>query len=262
MVSQAPSVVPTPQSSSICSVEDVQGGTYYFAFFNACWKLQLFENGTLEGDFSDSTCTNHINNGTFQSSGIFSRFGSIDSANDVVNFIKGGQGYSGTFQFVRKPSSTTTSIDVKKINQEAKEFVIEVHVPTCIQPTMVPSSAPSTTICPIENFVGSSYYFTVKGFNGCWKARIAEDGKLKGDFSKPISCSKATFNSSGTFSIYQSIDTSTDKAIFRDGPLGWSGSLQFVRSPSSLGKELEGTIKSFDAQKKEYEVQIAVPSCV
>lgn len=261
--SPAPTNIPTPLSSSICTVEGVLGGTYYFPAVNACWRLQLYQTGTLEGDFTDPTCKNHTDNGTFQSGGIFSRFGSIDQTNDVINFIEGDFGYFGTFQFVRKPTSTTTSIEMKS-DGGTKEYEIQVNVPTCTAPSMLPSSAPitSTRICPIENFLGGTYFFTVKGIHGCFKANINVDGKLKADLDKVIEpCSRDTFNPTGTFSIFDKINQNTDKAVFRDGPLGWSGTLQFISSSSSSGKELEGTIKNMNQNEQEFEVQITVPSC-
>ena len=125
--SPAPSLIPT--KNLICSIEQVLGETYYFALNNACWKLELFENGILEFDGSDTTCSNP----TFTSSRVVSVYDSVNIDTNEVKYVSVSEGqYSGIVRF-RQSSTVTTGLEVKMLSLSGikKEFIAEIKTPSC-----------------------------------------------------------------------------------------------------------------------------------
>ena len=73
--SQLPSNFPTSSLCS-CSVNDALiEQTIYASAADAYWRIQVFFDGTLEGDLSDPECNN---TSAFNSEGILSYFGQVD----------------------------------------------------------------------------------------------------------------------------------------------------------------------------------------
>lgn len=123
----------------LCTVIDVLGQTLFIPGAGACWRVQLATGGTLEGDFSDTSCSK--DESIWQSTnGVFSHFKDVSLPDNTVVFIPGTNGYSGTFQFLEDLTVTKPSLEILNWNATAKGFVVQVEIPTCstgaICPTM------------------------------------------------------------------------------------------------------------------------------
>ena len=104
----------------------------------ACWRVQLAAGGTLEGDFTDASCSK--TESKWQSSnGVFSIFASISVLDETAVFIPGTNGFSGTFQFVEDPTVTQASLQMLSWDPTAKVFAIEVTIPTCSADAVCPT---------------------------------------------------------------------------------------------------------------------------
>ena len=136
----APTIIPSSSiTDNLCSVIDVLGQTLFIAGAGACWRVQLAPGGTLEGDFSDLSCSK--NESDWQSSnGVYSIFDSVSLSKNTAVFINGTNGFSGTFQFKSDSAVTQPMLEVLDWNQASKQFVLQVTIPTCsanaICPTM------------------------------------------------------------------------------------------------------------------------------
>lgn len=135
--SDSPSSNPT--IPYFCPIESVIGRTFFFTAVNQCWRLNLFENGTLEADSSDPTCSND----TFNSSGVFSVFESIDSEQNLAIFGVGPKGYSGTVEIKETQNIEKTNLKLINWKEETKEFVVHVVVPSCESEPSLTSISPS-----------------------------------------------------------------------------------------------------------------------
>ena len=129
-------------SGELCDVVDVLAQTLFLPGVpgaEACWRVQLATGGTLEGDFTDPSCSK--TESEWQSSnGVFSIFDSISASDKTVVFIPGTNGFSGTFQFVEDPTVTQASLQVLGWVPTAKEFAVEVTIPTCSADAICPTT--------------------------------------------------------------------------------------------------------------------------
>ena len=132
-----------PSLAPICNVMNVVGQTIFIPGAGipgaaACLKVQLAIGGTLEGDFSDSLCEK--NESDWQSSaGVFSIFKSIVLDENTAVFIKGQNGYSGTFRFKENSAMTQPFLEVLNFNGNEKEFEFQVTIPTCSADAICPT---------------------------------------------------------------------------------------------------------------------------
>ena len=139
--SHSPSSSPT--IPFFCPIESVIGRTFFFTAINNCWRLKLFEKGTLEADSPDPTCSND----TLNSSEVFSVFESIDTEQNVAIFGVGPKGYSGTVQIKETQNIEKTNLNVINWKKETKKFVAHVVVPSCmLEPSMSSSPSPQPSM--------------------------------------------------------------------------------------------------------------------
>ena len=117
---------------------DVFAQTLFLPGAGACWRVQLAAGGTLEGDFTDASCSK--TESEWQSTnGVFSIFASISVLDETAVFIPGTNGFSGTFQFVEDPTVTQASLQMLSWDPTAKVFAIEVTIPTCSADAVCPT---------------------------------------------------------------------------------------------------------------------------
>ena len=232
----------TPEIPS-CAIDDVVGQTHYFAADNACWKLQLFPGGTLEGDFTDPTCSKP----SYTSGGVFSLFDYVDKETNEIAFRDGPMKYSGTFKFSEASDVSEQGAEVLSWNRDEKEYELEIVIPSCKD---------VSTSCAIDDVVGQTHYFAAE--NACWKLQLFPGGTLEGDFTDPT-CSKPSYTSGGVFSLFDYVDKETNEIAFRDGPMKYSGTFKF--SEASDVSEQGAEVLSWNRDEKEYELEIVIPSC-
>ena len=136
---EVPTNVPTPPTNNLCNVMDVLGQTLFIPGAGACWRVQLATGGTLEGDFSDSLCSEDEADWS-STKGVFSIFDSVSLSANTAVFVVGTNGYSGTFQFKEDAAVIKPFLEVLGWKQDIKEFELQVTIPTCstgaICPTM------------------------------------------------------------------------------------------------------------------------------
>ena len=123
---------------SFCNVEDVLAQTLFLPGGGACWRVQLAAGGTLEGDFTDPSCSKDESKWR-STKGVFSIFDSISVSDKTAVFIPGNNGFSGTFQFVENPTFTQASLQLQSWDPTAKEFAVEVTIPTCSADAVCPT---------------------------------------------------------------------------------------------------------------------------
>ena len=258
IATEAPSITPSasPSSDPVCQ-DEILGRTFYSPAAGACWKIEVFTNGTLEGDFSDSSCSKDPND--FTPSGVFSIFDFMYE--NVAYFKDGAQEYSGTFEFKEDSSKTDLELTLKGWEPTAKEYDVELTLPTCTAPSSVPSSVPSNiptvdSSC-MDEIYGGTFYTPAVG--ACWQIEIFENGTLEGDFSdSTCSKDKAEFTSTdGIFSYFNY--TYGNVAYFVDGPNQYSGTFEFKEDTSVSDLELE--IQGWNPTALEYTLLVTVPSC-
>ena len=129
---------PTSQPSSaptinFCNVVDVLSQTLFLPGVpgaEACWRVQLTVGGTLEGDFTDPSCSKTESKWR-STGGVYSIFDSTRFSDMTAVFIPGTNGFSGTFQFVEDPTAIRASLQLLGGDPVAKEFAVEVTLPTC-----------------------------------------------------------------------------------------------------------------------------------
>ena len=120
----------SPSESPICRFDEVSDTTYYFVVngVNGCWRLELFERGTLEVDFTDPTSCSNV----FASTGmVYSEFDYVDGAKNTVVYKEGTKGYKGSFQFEESVAVTKTEATLLSWKPQKKEFEVKLTIPSC-----------------------------------------------------------------------------------------------------------------------------------
>lgn len=114
-------------SFSTCTESLAAKGTVYVPAFDACWKIELFEGGTLSADYSDPDCSSD----TFNGSPSLSIFEDVTAS--VASFTPGTLGWQGTIEFKEDPSTPAVTV-VPSINGKEKVFSLVIIYPTCKEP--------------------------------------------------------------------------------------------------------------------------------
>ena len=230
----SPSLSP---SSSVCRASEFQGSTISFEAFNACWKMDLVENGALVGDFSSDCLTNNFSNGQ-----VFSVFDSIDDVTDRIYFNDPNK-WSGYFTIYR--SSGVTGIEVSKTaaNPNTKEFDLELLSPNCLAPGS----------CFAEGFLGETLY--VAAFGACIEIQLKKDGILGMDASD-AGCSRKDSANQVVLSRFSGVE---GRNIYFKDSQNWSGTLLVKESSDVTGPEIKNP--NLDDSAKEFLVDLVVPSC-
>lgn len=246
-----------------CSIdESIYNRTFYIPAGGSCWRVQIFESGTLEADSSDPGCNSDV----FHSVGIYSNFNHSDG--NIAYFLKAGaNGYMGSFAF--EQDETVVDELEYKINDwiaSEKKFELTVTLPSCIEdpkfaPSMSPSASPSMipsktppSLCQIEDIYNRTLY--VSAASACWRVEVFDGGTLEADFSDPP-CKNSTFQSAGVFSTFAS--GSGNSAYFEKGDRRYFGKFSFEESASVSEQEFQ--LVSWNATAKEYDIIITFPNC-
>ena len=123
--SASPSVTP---SSSICSITSFTGSTYYFtviSFPGTCWKVDLFDGGTLEVDYSHESCSSS----GFSGGTVFGDYMGLDELENTVTFSDGKTHYN--FQIIQSGIGTSPGVDFKNMNTDTNTYEFDVLLPSC-----------------------------------------------------------------------------------------------------------------------------------
>ena len=160
----------------------------------------------------------------------------------LVYSIDGPKTNSGLFEFKESESLSEPSIAVTSWNPLTREYTIEVVLP-------------STVPCPINLVSGRTFYFLLAG--ACYRAQLYSDGTVERDGNDTV-CSSATFNSQGIFSLFGSLNQSSNQAVFDVGTLGYSGLLSFKESTSV--SELSAKLNAFNSAQQVFNVELTLPS--
>jgi hypothetical protein len=120
-----PTAAPSP-SSFVCRASEFQGSTISFEAFNACWKMDLTENGVLIGDFVYPECSrNNLSNGQ-----VYSLFDSYDDVTNRIHF-NDSNNWSGYFTIYRSSEVTDIEVSVSSVNPGTKQFALDLVSPNC-----------------------------------------------------------------------------------------------------------------------------------
>ena len=245
-----------PSESTTCNIHDILGQTIFVPVAGACWKVDIFVGGTLEADFTDSHCSkpDYMFSST---NGTFSLFDSINTFDHTVAFIGASQGFSGTMAFNESPNLVTPSLKTLNWTSNTKEYEVQVSLPTCTVASMVPSIVPMSLPCSIKTFLNRTLHLEAAG--GCWQVQLFDGGTLEADFNNNT-CSNSTFVSSGIFSLFNGSNEDVTKAIFIEGPMGFSGTFEFTQSSEVM--TAKSVIKGWNSSKKEFAVEVRVSNCI
>jgi hypothetical protein len=266
-----------PVESSSCPVNEVLGQTYYFKSFNACWKLELFEGGTLEADFTDPECENQI----FTPSGIFSQFDGIDESKNTALFVKGHEGFNGSIQFKKSSSILESTLKVLHYDEKReKNFAVELTVPSCGASSSSdstvnndPSLNDMTTeqsqnernllslYCDVTQMFssGKTHHFKIgEAGDACWKLELSNGGMFDVDWDGG-ECTDDNFSSSGrSHSYFSSIMTDENKLFYDGGYDAYSATFQFKQD---INTNIPYGIVSGTHDNGVFDVILNLPSC-
>ena len=104
---------------------NLEGSTIKFPFLNFCWQAELFENGTLAADFSDSDCSNS----NFTSAAVFSIFNS--TSNSHVSFVPGDQPWNGYLDLRTSSNVTQTNVGASEWVVSDYFFKLQIFLTSC-----------------------------------------------------------------------------------------------------------------------------------
>ena len=232
----SPSVAP---SSSVCPVSEFQGSIVSFEAFNACWKMELKENGELIGDFMYPEClTNDFSNGQ-----VFSVFNGFDTTNTRIQFSDDSPNWSGHFTISRSSGVTHIEVGQSEANTSTKEFVLDLLSPNCLAPGS----------CFAEDFIGEIFH--VAKFGACIEIQLFQGGILGMDTSDP-GCSRKDSAGQEILSNFSRVD---GRNIYFNVPNRWSGTLLLKESSDVAGPEIQNP--NVNESTKTFLVDLFVPSC-
>ena len=260
--SSAPSSIPT--IPYVCPIDIVEGRTFYFVAAKMCVRMQLFAGGKLEGDSTDNSCANPVFNPTQE----LSIFAGIDIVTNKAIFSPGAGGFSGTVEIKETPSITGTEFNLLDLTGQI--FSGQVVISSCAsEPSLVPSLTPSlapslapipSVPCSISDFVGETFFFSGvgSGVNLCFRVVIGAGGELVGNPNDPTCANIPGFVSQVQFSIFDSIDTINNLAIYTPGTQGFSGTITIRESPSAIQTEL---LLLGPPANQSFAAALIIPSC-
>ena len=131
----------------------------------------------------------------------------------------------------------------------------EAPQPYSPMPSMQPSDSP---ICLVNELFGATYYFVVTGIPACWRLQLTHGGTLEADFNDST-CSNNVFTSTGEYSLFDSVDQTSNVAVYKKGEKGYSGKFRFEESSNVTKTESE--VEDWNPASKEFAVKLTIPSC-
>ena len=224
--SRIPTVSPTiislfPSSSpneNYCDISAILGQTFYFPALNYCWRLQVFDGGTLKADTNDPSCDkiSRFTSGT----GPFSSFEFTSSSNKVT-YSK--VAYGGTIKF--EPDSVSApELEVIDIDEKAFTYDFVLKIPSC------------PPVCHFLSFSERTFQFSLVGL--CWQVNFGVNfgvnGGLFADFNTKNPCDGSQFQVLNQYSDFDSFQDSTGYVSFAESNISVSdspvsGRIQIVR---------------------------------
>ena len=263
--SQVPSMLPSgvPSFARFCTIEEVFGPVYHFIFDSMCWRVEMFENGKIEIDIFNPTCSNEVFNPTAEL-GVFEF---VDDNNNMAVFLNMQRGYRLTVRFKELLSIVNVEGEMKR-NIISSNYDIQLKLNSCTSmvemmpsqrpsavPTMLPSAIPSLspshvpTIfykdCPIKQVLGAAYRFRLNSI--CWRVEMFENGKIQLDIFDS-KCSKDIFTSMAEVGVFDSVNVDNNVALFVNEYDGYHLRVGFKES--SIVINAEGIMTGDDIQVK------------
>ena len=241
-----------------CQAEDVMGKVYYTATATSdgpiCIKFDLSIGGSIEADFGNFDC-----NDPFV---LDATYGTLSSTTgNVATYTPDAGGWSGQVTFKEAPVQyypSKTVLELSRIDFTPKTFEAVLYFDSCTAPSVSPTSAPTATpTCPIEEFVGKTYYAPLLPNRApCVKIDLFSGGTASIDPSN-VDCA-SPYNEVPA-NVYSTFDmTSDNKALF-DGT--FTGEVTIEESMTgSVG--IEAKLKSFDPSNTSWSLALVVNSCM
>jgi hypothetical protein len=111
-------------------VEEFAGRTVYIAVDSACWKIELFEGGTLSRDTSNPDCSNeeHVSNI------IMSKYQFSDKNSAYFSEGDSPIDWSGKIEFKEDPMLPSPDVKTISISNVTNTFEVLITFPTCTAP--------------------------------------------------------------------------------------------------------------------------------
>ena len=120
-------LAPSCVAPGSCSAEGFLGETFYVKGFNTCFEIQLVEGGILGMNPSDPNCFRKDSTGQV----VISKFSGVDGRNIYFNNDDDPNHWSGTLLLKESSDATGPEIQNPIVDGNAKEFLIDLFVPTC-----------------------------------------------------------------------------------------------------------------------------------
>ena len=120
-------LAPSCVAPGSCSAEGFLGETFYVKGFGACFEIQLVEGGILGMNPSDPNCFRKDSTGQV----VISKFSGVDGRNIYFNNDDDPNHWSGTLLLKESSDATGPEIQNPIVDGNAKEFLIDLFVPTC-----------------------------------------------------------------------------------------------------------------------------------
>ena len=126
-----------PSLCEACSIRQTKDKVHYVPFDETCWKIELFEGGTLDTDITNPLCTNKV----FKSSGVVSKYNCTEDG--IYHFDHSGlnsdqRNHNGpdllNGRFTLKQNQTLNNFEVN-INSVAEPsttgYDVDIYLPSC-----------------------------------------------------------------------------------------------------------------------------------
>lgn len=111
-------------------IEEFKGRIVYIAVDSACWKIELFQGGTLSQDTSNPDCSNEEHVSDIIMSNY--QFSDMNSA-----YFSGGDSlidWSGKIEFKEDPMLSSPNVKTISLCDVTKTFEVSITFPTCTAP--------------------------------------------------------------------------------------------------------------------------------
>jgi len=132
--SYMPSLLPSnsPETSyTQCPINQYEGQTYYSSYQDAqktaCYRLQLFNGGTVAINLADPFCDNTSN---YQVSATLSNYAGIEG--EVASFTPAEREWTGIVRATLDPDVTEPTATFFLVDNPNKYFITHLKVPSCV----------------------------------------------------------------------------------------------------------------------------------
>jgi hypothetical protein len=136
--SDGPSSLPSVSPTSTCPISEFIGRSFLFPLLDACFKMEIFDGGSIYVDENNGDCTNP----KFDTSAPMSYYGGTEDGNKATFVTNGKPGkWSGELFVVQ---GDTDSTEVSDLDIGQKQFQVLQKMTKCVAaPSMSPSALPT-----------------------------------------------------------------------------------------------------------------------